>query len=73
MTKQTKKPQDQDDDIARDHSLMSQINGHTHVFGFTSMFDNIVAACEDKVSQWQERLEKAKKIRKSLGDSFGKN
>ena len=68
-----KKKTDEPDDIVRDHGLMSQINTHITVYGFTSAVDNLVAACEDKVDKWKERLEKAKKLRKSLGSDWGRN
>ncbi len=61
------------DEITRDHSLMHAINGHIQVYGFVSAVDNLVAACEDKVIRWQERLGKAKKLRKTLGSNWGRN
>ena len=61
------------EDIAKDWSLIGQMNNHIHVFGFASIVDNLIAACEDKLSQWNERLEKAKKLRKTLGDNYGQN
>ena len=61
------------DDIARDYSLMLQITTHAHTFGFASVIDNVVAACEDKLIQWNQRLDKAKKLRKVLGNDYGRN
>lgn len=68
-----KKKLNEPEDIARDHSLMRQISVHIGVYGFTSAVDNLVAACEDNVDRWNERLEKAKKLRKSLGSNWGRN
>ena len=68
-----KKKADKEKDIAKDWNLIGQINNHIHVFGFASAIDNLVAACEDKISQWNERLKKAKKLRKVLGDNYGQN
>lgn len=71
MAKAKKKTEQ--DDIVRDHSLMLQINNHIHIYGFASAVDNLVAACEDKLIQWTERLEKARKLRKALGNNWGRN
>ncbi len=62
-----------EDEICRDYSLMSSINNHIHVYGFASAVDNLVAACEDKVVRWKERVVKAKKLRKTLGSNWGRN
>ena len=61
------------DDIVRDHSLMSQTKIHMDVYGFASAVDNLVVTCEDNIEKWQERLKKAEKMRKSLGDNWGRN
>lgn len=61
------------DDIAKDWALIGQIHNHIHVYGFASVLDNLVIACDDKVSRWEERLKKAKKLRKTLGDVYGRN
>ena len=68
----TKKKSDEPE-ITRDYSLMNQIRVHIGVYGFTSAVDNLVTTCEDNVDRWKERLEKAKKLRKSLGSDWGRN
>lgn len=61
------------DDIAKDWSLINQINQHVHIYGFASLIDNLIVGCEDKIAQWEERLKKAKRLRKTLGDNYGRN
>ncbi len=68
-----KKKLNESDDITRDYGLMGQISAHIHVYGFASAVDNLVAACEDNMDKWKERLEKAKKLRKVLGNNYGRN
>lgn len=69
----SKKKLDESDDITRDYSLMNQTSIHIGVYGFTSAVDNLIATCEDNVDRWKDRLEKAKKLRKSLGSNWGRN
>jgi len=61
------------DDIPHDYSLMNNLQNHMQVYGFASAIDNVVAACEDKLIQWNQRLAKAKKLRKTLGENYGRN
>ena len=60
-------------DVVRDHSLMNQTKIHIDVYGFASAVDNLVVTCEDNMDKWKERLEKAKRLRKSLGSNWGRN
>lgn len=69
----TENKQTEKKDIARDWNLIKELDSHIHVFGFASVIDNLVAACEDKINLWRQRLEKAKKLRKTLGDNYGRN
>lgn len=71
MSKQTKSTKQSN--ITRDYSLMSNMRNHIRVYGFASVVDNIVATCEDGLVQWNERLVKAKKLRKVLGGNYGRN
>ena len=71
--KNKKKEKVEQDDIVRDHSLMNQTKIHMDIYGFVSAVDNLVVTCEDNIKKWEERLKKARRMRKSLGDNWGSN
>ncbi len=73
MAKTEKRKTPKRDDIALDWSLVRVMQNHMHVFGFASVVDNLIATCDDKLEQWEQRREKAKKLRKALGDNYGRN